>query len=158
MAPVLFKWVPFSTPIDFNKKIKGKAIFGPHKTYRGFIFGFLAAVAFIYLQRALAPSMSAIVMIDYNSINVWLWGFLLGWGALFGDLVSSFFKRRLDISPGKSWVPLDQIDWIVGALIFSVFYIEVDWLMAATAVFLSFIFHPLFNYAAYILRIKKNKF
>ena len=70
MAPVLFKWIPFNAPVDFNKTYRGKPIFGPHKTFRVFIVGILSAVAFIYMQRALAPSMPDFVMIDYNSINV----------------------------------------------------------------------------------------
>lgn len=158
MAPVLFKWIPFDTPVDFNKTWQGKPIFGAHKTYRGFIVGVLSAIGFLYLQKALAPMMPNFVMIDYNTTNLWLLGFIMGFGALFGDLLSSFFKRRLDIAPGKPWVPVDQVDWSVVAIALSALYIDITWKDAITAFVLSFVFHPCFNYLAYILRIKKNKF
>lgn len=158
MAPVLFKWIPFDTPIDFDKTWRGKVIFGPHKTYRGFIVGILSAIAFLYLQKVLALSMPNFVMIDYNTVNLWLLGFLMGFGALFGDLLSSFFKRQVGIAPGKAWVPVDQIDWSITAIALTALYISISWKDAITAFVLSFIFHPICNYLAYVLRIKKNKF
>ncbi len=158
MAPVLFKWIPFNAPVDFNKTYRGKPIFGPHKTFRGFIVGILSAVAFIYMQRALAPSMPDFVMIDYGSINVWVLGFIMGFTALAGDLVSSFFKRQLEVPPGKNWVPYDQIDWSIPAIGFSAMYISISWTTAITAFFLASFFHPFFNYLAYILKINKSKF
>jgi CDP-diglyceride synthetase len=35
-----------------------------------------------------------------------------------GDAVKSFFKRRLGITPGKSWFPFDQLDFVLGAILF----------------------------------------
>jgi CDP-2,3-bis-(O-geranylgeranyl)-sn-glycerol synthase len=40
-------------------------------------------------------------------------------GALFGDIIESFFKRRLGKERGENWIPFDQLDFIVGALILS---------------------------------------
>jgi len=159
MAPVLFKWFPFlNYPVDFGKKFADKPIFGPHKTYRGFVFGILAAVAWLALQRFVYNINLAYTLIDYNSINIWYLGFLMGFGALLGDLVRSFVKRRLDIAPGKSWFPWDQIDFIIGAIIFSYLYIPLSIDRILVAVILGVILHPAFNYMGYILKIKKNKF
>jgi hypothetical protein len=44
-------------------------------------------------------------------------GFWIGFCALLGDLAKSFFKRQREIPPGKSWVPFDQIDWGIGAVL-----------------------------------------
>ena len=40
-------------------------------------------------------------------------------GALFGDIIESFFKRRIGKNRGENWIPFDQLDFIVGVLIFS---------------------------------------
>jgi CDP-2,3-bis-(O-geranylgeranyl)-sn-glycerol synthase len=37
-------------------------------------------------------------------------------GALFGDITKSFFKRRVGKNRGEDWIPFDQIDFIAGAL------------------------------------------
>src|SRR4051812_27852644 len=48
-----------------------------------------------------------------------LLGAWIGLGALSGDLVKSFAKRRRGILPGQAWIPFDQIDWLLGALAFA---------------------------------------
>ena len=48
-----------------------------------------------------------------------LLGALLGFGAMTGDAVKSFFKRQRGIPPGKSWFPFDQLDFVVGGLLFA---------------------------------------
>jgi len=45
-------------------------------------------------------------------------GFLMALGALVGDSVKSFFKRRVDIAPGESWLFFDQLDFFLGASLF----------------------------------------
>jgi CDP-2,3-bis-(O-geranylgeranyl)-sn-glycerol synthase len=42
----------------------------------------------------------------------------MGLGAGTGDAVKSFFKRRIDIEPGKSWPFFDQLDFFLGAYVF----------------------------------------
>jgi CDP-2,3-bis-(O-geranylgeranyl)-sn-glycerol synthase len=41
---------------------------------------------------------------------------MLGLGALLGDAIESFFKRRNNVPPGESWFPFDQTDYIIGGL------------------------------------------
>ena len=40
-------------------------------------------------------------------------------GALLGDIIESFFKRRIGKSRGENWIPFDQIDFILGVLFFT---------------------------------------
>ena len=40
-------------------------------------------------------------------------------GALLGDIVESFFKRRVGRKRGENWIPFDQLDFILGVLFFS---------------------------------------
>ncbi len=110
-----------STPIDFNKAYKGKPIFGRNKTYRGFAFGVMAAVLAAYAQKKFYSFqiIKSISLVDYATINIFLWGFLMGFGALAGDLIKSFFKRRIGIEPGRPWLFFDQADFIIGSLLFT---------------------------------------
>ena len=45
-------------------------------------------------------------------------GFLLGFGALLGDALGSFIKRRMGIGRGKPAPILDQIDFLIVATCF----------------------------------------
>jgi CDP-2,3-bis-(O-geranylgeranyl)-sn-glycerol synthase len=43
----------------------------------------------------------------------------MSFGAIFGDLIESFIKRRLKIPSGAPFTPRDQTDYIVGMIVFS---------------------------------------
>jgi len=106
-APVIFGG---GHPIDAGKVfIDGKPIFGSHKTVRGFFAGLIVGTLVGFAQYAVYPL--------YQS-NLLL-GFVLSLGALTGDLLDSFVKRRLGFPPGASFPILDQLDFVVGALLFS---------------------------------------
>jgi CDP-2,3-bis-(O-geranylgeranyl)-sn-glycerol synthase len=122
MAPVLVKHVPFlNIPIDLGKTFRGKPIFGSHKTFRGFFFGILIAIVVVAVQTYLfgrGGFWEYVSIVPYEMSLVVLLGFLFGFGTLVGDAIESFFKRRVGIEPGGSWLFFDQVDYIVGALIF----------------------------------------
>ena len=146
MVPVLFKWINFfNHPIDFNRQLNKKPIFGKNKTFRGLFFGILIAVLIVFCQKLLYPYIINISLVDYSSINFVLLGFLLGFGALSGDLIKSFFKRRLNVNPGKSLVPFDQLDWIIGAIIFVIFYVKLTWAQIIIALIMFGLLHPFVN-------------
>lgn len=50
------------------------------------------------------------------TVNPLIFGLLMGSGAMLGDIVKSFFKRRLNIKSGNPFPPFDQLDFILGAL------------------------------------------
>jgi len=159
MSPVLFRRIPFlNYPIDFGKKAGGVPIFGENKTYRGFFFGILIAILIVFIQKNTYTYTGKISLINYLEVNVYLLGFLLGFGALFGDLIKSFFKRRVGIKSGKSWPLFDQIDWVIGSLLFANFYITISWEIIIISILLFGALHPIINLIGYYLGIKKNKF
>ena len=159
MSPVIFKWVPFlNYPVDFNYSFKGKPLFGKHKTYRGFLFGVLMAILVVYLQRHFYLSTISISVIDYRQVNLVLLGFLFGFGALFGDMIESFFKRQIGIKSGKSWAPFDQTDWIIGSILMVNLYINISWSIIILSVIIFGLLHPLVNVIGYLLKIKKTLF
>jgi len=160
-APVIFKNVDFlNYPVDFGRRFRGKPLFGSHKTYRGFFFGILSAIVFVYLQRFLFlryDSFRSISLIDYSAHSFLLLGLLLGFGVLFGDLVKSFLKRRVGIKPGESWFPWDQLDCLIGGLVFiSLVYVP-PWQVVIFLVLFVPLLHVIINYGGYYLGIKDSK-
>ncbi|MEM2047323.1 MAG: CDP-2,3-bis-(O-geranylgeranyl)-sn-glycerol synthase [Candidatus Jordarchaeales archaeon] len=83
-------------------------------------------------------------------------GFLLSFGALTGDLVGSFIKRRLNLSRGRPAPGLDQLDFIAGAIAFSsiVYFPPLELLVAAIIV--TPLIHLATNTAGYALHLKKE--
>lgn len=159
MSPVLFRWIPVgSYPIDLGIKFRGRFLIGPHKTYRGLFVGIASAIFIVYLQKVLYPITMPYSLIDYSQANFFVLGFLLGAGALFGDIIKSFFKRRFNIPPGKPWVPFDQIDWIAGAILASSLVVKLNFEIIFVALIMFGLLHPVINLFGYYLKIKKNKF
>lgn len=158
MAPIVFNRLPFlAVPVDFGKTWRGKQIFGPHKTYRGLVVGVIVAIATAYLQKIFYPHFESLALVDYTQINiVWL-GVLQGLGALGGDLVKSFAKRRLNIPSGRSWVPFDQTDAIFGALLLTSFLVDLSLRQIVAAVVIFGSLHPLANLLGYALKFKPSK-
>ena len=94
--------------IDFGKKFfDGKPIFGTNKTIRGFFSGLVVGTAVGLVE--------SVFFTEYPI----LFGFLLSLGALLGDLAGAFVKRRLGLAPGDLLPVIDQIDFIIGAILFS---------------------------------------
>jgi CDP-2,3-bis-(O-geranylgeranyl)-sn-glycerol synthase len=159
MAPVVTKKIlkKLAFPIDSNIKLGNQTIFGKNKTYRGIVVGVFAAIALTYMQFVLYNNN---ILIDFAIIDYSNWlliGFLLGFGALFGDLVKSFVKRRLDLKPGTPFVPFDQLDFIVGALIFVYPIAGLSTEKMAIILFISLILHITINHIAFYTGIRKEK-
>jgi len=146
-APVIFGGGP---PLDLGKKFfDGKPIFGSNKTLRGFVAGMLIGTFVGWVQETIAPS------VGLAKGNLFL-GFVLSMGALAGDLVGSFVKRRLNLEPGAPLPISDQIDFVLVALLFSVLISPPTLQTAAIIAGLTLPIHLLANVIAYLLGLKKN--
>lgn len=124
MAPVfahhIHLWDSFAYPIDGHITLNGKRLLGDNKTIRGLVVGALAGLITGFLQYLAfsADAIQAISIFPYTSLVAsTALGMLLGASALVGDMIKSFFKRRLNIPSGHSWIPFDQIDLALGATI-----------------------------------------
>ena len=113
-------------PIDFGKKWwDGERILGDGKTWRGLFAG-----AFMGMTVGFGLCVAAkwITPTEYNFLqfeNLDFEGFpvmipiifSLCFGALMGDTLKSFFKRRIGKKRGENWFIFDQLDFILGALL-----------------------------------------
>ncbi len=157
MAPVFVKNFQFlNRPVDNGAIWRGKPLFGANKTWKGFFFGIIAAMVVVLMQKKVYAFMQPYSLIDYGPVSALWLGLALGGGALIGDLVKSFFKRQMNIPPGKSWIPFDQIDWIVGALIFSLFFIDLNLRFVVVTLALFGVLHAFINLVGYALKIRPN--
>ena len=158
MAPVMVKRINlFVFPIDFNKKLNKKPVLGKNKTFRGLFFGVVFAVIVSYLQFRLY-NMGFLKNISFFDYQRWfLFGLLMGFGALIGDLVKSFFKRRLGIWPGEMFVPFDQMDFVIGSLLFVMPVFRLTLWIFIISLLLSFVLHIIVNHLAFYLKIRNEK-
>ena len=153
-------------PIDLGRQYKGRPIFGSHKTWRGLFSGIVVGMAVALLQSWLYQFevFKNISFINYKEINIFLFGFLMSFGALFGDIIFAFFKRRKNVKPGVSWVPFDQINYVIGAFLFLVPYFEMQSLNSIIGLkiwlivfILTPILHVFGNHLGYWLGFQKNR-
>jgi CDP-2,3-bis-(O-geranylgeranyl)-sn-glycerol synthase len=157
MAPVFAKRLKIlkslDRPIDFNIKIRKKPLFGRNKTIRGYVVGIIIAIITVYLQTIFYnPNIS---IIPYPEVNTLLLGFLFGFGALFGDSVESFIKRQINIAPGKPFIPFDDIDAVIGTLLFVSIINPFTTKIFIIAIILTFVLTVLTNLIGYLLGIKE---
>lgn len=133
-------------PMDFGLKfIDGRRVFGDSKSWEGFLFGIALGTVVASLQYLFCGKPLLILR-----------GFVLSVGALLGDCVGAFIKRRLGIPPGKPAPLLDQLSFLVVAIAFT----SALNLCTLTAyqllilILLTPILHVLANTIAYLLGLK----
>jgi len=160
-TPVFAKRIPLlkklEYPIDFYKTYKGIRIFGDHKTMRGLITGIVIAILTAGIQQAIynnSPELRNALGFDFSSINFFVYGFLAGFGALIGDAIKSFFKRRVNIKPGATWFPFDQIDYIIGGIVFLIPLIRLSFLDYLITFIVWFAMHLISTYIGFLLKLK----
>jgi len=146
-------------PVDFNKKFLGQFVFGCHKSWRGVIFGILNGILFFWFQVWLYqfPFIKNISFLNYSGINILLFGFLISTGAVFGDLIFAFLKRRLRMKPGQRFIPFDQTNYVIGAFLFLNPFLELDISIWLSVFIITFFLHITVNRLGFHLGLHKNK-
>lgn len=132
-------------PLDFGKIFyDGKPIFGKNKTFRGFFFGLAVGTLVGFVES---------FFFKEYPIS---FGFLLSLGALLGDLAGAFLKRRIGLAPGELLPFVDQIDFIIGAFVFSFPFNILSLELALTVLLITPPLHIFTNFAAYKMGLKSN--
>jgi CDP-2,3-bis-(O-geranylgeranyl)-sn-glycerol synthase len=132
------------TKMDFGKNFfDGKRVFGNNKTFRGFFVG---------LSIGTAIGLMEVLVFKF----LILFAFLIPLGALLGDLTGAFLKRRIGIAPGGLLPVVDQVDFVVGAIVFSLPLAIVSWELAVTVLLITPPIHLFTNFLAYKMKLKRN--
>jgi CDP-2,3-bis-(O-geranylgeranyl)-sn-glycerol synthase len=146
-------------PLDFGKHfIDGKRILGDGKTIRGFIAGVFGGVFTAHIQLAIEKifRFSVYSSLDYSSFIQIV--FLLSFGAMFGDAIGSFVKRRFGVERGKSFPILDQLTFLITAYLLAsrcyAFYRLFTWDVIVTGIVITPVLHLAINVLAYKLGLK----
>ncbi|HDM92453.1 MAG TPA: CDP-2,3-bis-(O-geranylgeranyl)-sn-glycerol synthase [Candidatus Korarchaeota archaeon] len=135
-SPVIFGG---GAPIDCGRTWRdGRPIFGSNKTIRGFAAGILVGTLVGILQgRPLS-------------------GFLLALGAMIGDLTGSFLKRRLGLKPGQQAPILDQLGFLLFALVLTLPVERPSTNVVLAAVLITPLAHVASNAVAVVLGLKRG--
>ena len=150
MPSLLRKW-------SFAKKPIHEKLFGGHKTWRGIVAATLTGGAVFGIQKYYyLQGFTQWAVIDYGDFSLLL-GFLMGFGAINGDLVKSYYKRKEGIAPGECWLPWDQLDFVIGGLVFT-FFVYVPPAEIASLIFIiSPVLHIVVNYIGYLIGLNEKK-
>jgi len=122
-----------------TKFIDGEPILGNHKTVRGTLSGIIAGTLTGILQGQ-----------PYR-------GALMAIGAILGDLIVSFIKRRLKLPPGAMFPIADQMSFIVLAVIFDMLIVPVlQWDRILVILLVTLPIHYFANVIAWMLKLKSK--
>ena len=160
-------------PMDGGLILKdGKRLFGANKTCKGFLgmilWGALAQILWGLLLKSI-PTLETLHLVYAFYENTVLFNLMLG--ALLGlayvlfELPNSFIKRRLEIREGKTaengwkwtFIWIDQIDSLIGCIIFLLFYIPLSWQQMLGILILGAGTHLGVNRLLYWAKLRKNR-
>ncbi|MFB6267572.1 MAG: CDP-2,3-bis-(O-geranylgeranyl)-sn-glycerol synthase [Halodesulfurarchaeum sp.] len=102
-------------PIDGGLTWRGARVLGDGKTWRGTAIGIAAGVLLAVVLNATHPRVVALtgVILPTFSPDAMV---ALPTGALLGDIIASFLKRRTGRRRGAAFPVVDQLDFVVLAL------------------------------------------
>ena len=148
-------------PIDGGREWRGARVLGDGKTWRGTAVGTAVGVALALVLNAVVDPVSGAVGVDLPTFDL-LAAVALAFGAMCGDIGASFLKRRSGRERGAAFPGLDQLDFVVGALL-AVFLLAPAWAtgvftlpVLAVVVVMTPVLHVVTNVAAYALGVKNE--
>lgn len=151
------------TPIDGGRTWRGRRLLGDGKTWRGTAVGTATGVALALVSNAANGWFSALAGFALPVFPPRA-AFSLAFGAMLGDIVASFLKRRTGRARGAAFPGLDQLDFVVGALVCTwaaapAWFAETFTLPAlAVVVVATPILHLVTNGIAYLLGLKAEPY
>ncbi|HEB99608.1 MAG TPA: CDP-archaeol synthase [Thiotrichales bacterium] len=127
-------------PIDGGHPFAdGRPWLGPSKTWRGLLSGLAAPLL-----------LTPLAGLDWGT------GLLIGGGAMAGDLLASFLKRRLGIAPSGMAPGLDQVPESLLPLWLARERLGLDWLDLVVLTLLFVVLELALSRLAYRLHIRKH--
>ncbi|QQG39696.1 MAG: CDP-2,3-bis-(O-geranylgeranyl)-sn-glycerol synthase [Candidatus Aenigmatarchaeota archaeon] len=145
------------TPLDMGAKVGGRQVFGSGKTWKGTLFGIFIGTAVGFIEIYYQPGLTAyaatksVALPQLGPLSV----FLISTGAMIGDLVGSFMKRRWGVPRGEPVPLLDQLDFVVGAFALSYAFVELRFVPMVLIVAFTPLIHLMANLIGYKIGAKK---
>jgi len=132
-------------PIDFGRLAPdGRRVFGDGKTWEGLAGGIAMGTMAGWAASLLEPAYMSFAM-----------ALLLSCGALLGDLLAAFVKRRAGMKRGDPAFPLDQLDFVIGGLaLATLFGYNISLLAVISLLLVTPAIHVVANLLAYLLKLK----
>ncbi|MWV66017.1 CDP-2,3-bis-(O-geranylgeranyl)-sn-glycerol synthase [Halorubrum sp. JWXQ-INN 858] len=148
-------------PIDGGRKWNGSRVLGDGKTWRGTAVGTAAGLAIALGLNALNEPISGALGVELPAFELHA-ALALAFGAMLGDIGASFVKRRSGRERGAAFPGLDQLDFVVGALL-SAFIVAPGWALGvftlpvlAVILVMTPVLHVTTNVVAYKLGLKNE--
>lgn len=154
--------------MDFGRIYEGdgRRLLGPSKTWSGFLFGGFVAIPFGLLEAGLIlaapPNLKLVPVLAPNLLLAVPFVALLTFGAMGGDALGSFVKRRLGRESGSRAILLDQLPFVLvpialGGVVYPGVFVTTffnGWAILWLLVF-TLGLHTLFNWIGYKAGLKK---
>ena len=142
------------TPIDSGISWGKNRLLGEGKTYEGLLKGFSCGFLFGIFQHLFSSSFG---LFPFFLITL----FCLSAGAMLGDILASFIKRRFGLKRGAPFPLVDQLDFVGGAWLL-LFLLARDWFSEAfsldvivAVIIITPLLHLLTNYIGFKIGRKK---
>ena len=155
-------------PMDFGRVWRGdgRRLLGPSKTWSGFLVGGLAALPFGLIEAwailAAPPNLMLVPVLAPTVLAAVPFVALLTFGAMAGDALGSFLKRRLGRESGSRAILLDQLPFVfvpIGLGLAAYPGVFVPVFVSAWGILWLLVFtlglHTLFNWIGYKAGLKK---
>ena len=153
--------------MDFGRNwTDGRRVLGSSKTWSGLLFGTIAAAPFALLEAWLIllapPNLQLVPHYGPSVLAAVPVAFLLTGGALIGDAVGSFLKRRLGYGSGARVLGLDQLPFVfvpigLGLALYPAIFVPTFFSVEALlwVLLLTVVLHFLFNWIGFRIGTKK---
>ncbi|MFH1171685.1 MAG: CDP-archaeol synthase [bacterium] len=158
IAPVLVRHHFSALAIPVDRLLGNRGIFGTHKTVRGILAAVVFGIIGFWWQQLVSatPWAAPLGFFHYPDMAVWF-GVLAGFGAIIGDLFRSAVKRRVGIRPGGRFVPFDQLDYVVGGILFTLPLFQPTWSIILGTLGVGFCLHVTVSAIGYALGMKRDQ-
>ncbi len=106
-------------PMDFGRTWAkdGRRVLGPSKSWSGFLAGGLGAIPFCLLEAWIIllapPNLAVVPVLAPTVLDALPLAVILTFGAMVGDALGSFAKRRLGRESGARTVLVDQLPFVL---------------------------------------------
>jgi len=139
--------------LDFGKNFGKNRLLGDSKTIGGTVGGIVFGIFIGLIQmnvHGYLPQNLGLFKFTVSAIV------LLSVGTFAGDIVGSFIKRRMNIKPGDPALLLDQLGFLVAALLFVSLVHVTPFKMVIILLIITPIIHLGANIVGYLLKLKKH--